>query len=100
MIKYHPGSYSKQARELADDIIKSVNNGGRCIEEAEQFFQTSYRCDLIRYRMVKRFRRALRNGKIHETPESVKNWEEYKEKFHITNERIATVRKLFPTKSK
>ena len=100
MIKYRPDSYSKQARELADDIIKSVNNGGRCIEEAERFFQTSYRCDLIRYRMVKRFRRALRNGKIHETLESVQNWKEYKEEYHVTNEQIAIVRKLYPTKAK
>lgn len=57
--KYHPSSWSKQAREFADLIL----------EQGEYVWGSwaianSYRPKLIRYRAAKRFGRALRKKNI------------------------------------
>lgn len=81
MAVYHVESWSEQAREMSNIVINHVNSGTWCIEQAFRFFRVSYRPRLIRHRAARRFRRYVRAGKVHETPESVVKWKEYKEKY-------------------
>ena len=66
MKTWHPESWSKQARNMSNDIIESINVGYETIEGAISFFSRSYRAPLIRYRAAKRFGRKVREGKVHE----------------------------------
>ena len=66
MKTWHPESWSKQARNMSNGIIESVNIGYETIEGAIGFFSRSYRAPLIRYRAAKRFGRQVREGKVHE----------------------------------
>lgn len=75
---YHAKSYSKQAREMSDAAMENVNCGVWCIEQAFRFFALSYRHNLIKDRALNRFRRYLKNGKIHESSEAVVRWNNYK----------------------
>lgn len=76
---YHAKSYSAYARELCDRAIDNVNCGAWCVEQAVRFFILSYRCSCVRLRALNRFKRYLKNGKIHEHPESILAWNKYKE---------------------
>lgn len=71
MRNYHPESWSHQARRMSYNEIISVEQGWSTIQEAINFFSTSYRHPLIRARAAKHFGRMLRVGKVHE------NLEEY-----------------------
>lgn len=66
MKTWHPESWSKQARNMSNDMIESINVGYETIEGAINFFSRSYRAPLIRYRAAKRFGRKVREGKVHE----------------------------------
>lgn len=63
MKTWHPDSWSKQARELADTIYSQYLDGSRSLEDAENFFSNSYRNPLERRRAAKRFGRLLRKNK-------------------------------------
>jgi hypothetical protein len=71
MYTWHPESWSKQARNMSNNEIWSVNNGWTTIEGAIRFFSNSYRAPIIRQRAAKRFGRYVRAGKVKN------NWEEY-----------------------
>lgn len=75
---YHAKSYSKQARDMSNQVMEHVNRGAWCIEQAFRFFTLSYRHVLIKDRALNRFRRYLKNGKIHESSEAVIRWNNYK----------------------
>ena len=66
MKTWHPESWSKQARNMSNDIIESINVGYETIEGAINFFSRSYRAPIIRYRAAKHFGRKVREGKVHE----------------------------------
>lgn len=57
---YHPDSYSKQARKLADNFLQWED-----LDDALKCLCNSYRCPMIRYRAIKRFVRKRKkiNGK-------------------------------------
>ena len=55
MRNWHPKSWSKQARELADRQVEYVVYGNKTIKEVLHFFSISYRADIIKYRAEKRF---------------------------------------------
>lgn len=80
---YHAESYSTQARELCDRAIGNVNSGTWCYEQAIRFFSLSYRCALIRFRALNRFKRYVKAGKIHEHAESVIAWDNYKKERNL-----------------
>lgn len=65
MRTWHPDSWSKQARELADRIYNQLGEGEDkySLKEAENFFSNSYRHPLIRQRAAKRFGRLIRRNK-------------------------------------
>lgn len=79
MKNYHPKSWSQQARELGERAILNVNRGSWSIDRAIYFLRNSYRHSRIRYRAAVRFRRALLNGRIHEHPSSIQQWNQLKE---------------------
>lgn len=81
MKNYRPKSWSQQARELGERAIQNVNVGAWSIDRAIHFFKNSYRHSRIRYRAVKRFRRAILRGKIYEHPSSIQKWEEFKKEW-------------------
>ena len=83
MKNYHPKSWSQQARELGERVILNVNLGSWSIDRAIHFFRTSYRHPRIRYRAVARFRRALLNGRLHEHPSLIQQWNQFKEEWGI-----------------
>ena len=83
MKQYRPESWSAQARELSNRIAENVNCGAWCLEEAHRFWGLSYRHPRIVHRAAKRFGRLLREGKIHESPQSVVEWQKYKEEYNI-----------------
>lgn len=83
MKNYHPKSWLQQARELGDKAILNVNSGSWSIDRAIYFFRNSYRHLRIRYRAAKRFRRAFLNGRIHEHPLSIQQWNQFKEEWSI-----------------
>ena len=76
MRTWRPESWSQQARNMSDGVIRNVNNGYWSIDEAVRFFQVSYRHPLIRMRAAKRFGYYLKHGKIHESAEAVMNFKE------------------------
>lgn len=53
---YHPKSWSKQARELADRFLSWDD-----LDAAYEGLRNSYRCDMIRLRALKRFGRIRRH---------------------------------------
>lgn len=63
---YHPESWSKQARALANAQVVSVELGYCTIKEVRDWFRKSYRHPLIVNRAAKRFGRLVRSGKVHE----------------------------------
>lgn len=81
--QYHPASYSAQARELSDRFIENVNSGYYCIEQVIRFFQMGNlhkknHWNLIEWRALKRFLRAVRMGKVKEDIQAKWYWENYK----------------------
>ena len=60
MKNWHPKSWSKQARELADRQVEYVVYGDKTIKEVLHFFSISYRADIIKYRAEKRFVRKIK----------------------------------------
>ena len=80
MRTYHPDSWSRQARDMSNWKIWSVNHGWDTIEGAVRFFGTSYRHPLIRNRAAKHFGRQVRARKVHD------NLEEYYK--HFPDERM------------
>lgn len=60
MKQYRPRSWSQQARTKADKIVIAVERGWDTLPEAIDFFRTSYRAPIIRYRAAKRFGRIAR----------------------------------------
>lgn len=83
---YHPDSWSKQARRMCDRIIDYINNGYWCIEQAHRYFLVSSINPIIVSRARVRFGRKMREGKIHETTESITNYEKYKKRWNIIAE--------------
>ena len=76
MKNYHSESWSQQARSMSNMIINHINQGSWPIERGIAFCRGSYRHFLIRYRAAKRLGCMVRNGKVHENPESIINWRE------------------------
>lgn len=64
-------------------VAYHVNCGAWCFEQAHRFFVLSYRHPRIVGRAAKKFGRMVRAGKVHESPQSVVNWAEYKKKYDI-----------------
>lgn len=52
---YHPDSWSKQARELADSFLHWENK-----EEAIECLKNSYRASIIVHRAIKSFKRRCK----------------------------------------
>ena len=94
MRAYHPKSWSQQAREMGDNVIANVNSGMWCFEQASRFFFLSLKHPLVKQRAAARFHRAVKNGKVHELPSAVANWEEYK-KVHEVKEVEALIQTWF-----
>ena len=63
MKTWHPDSWSKQARELANTIYIQYIEGSRSLEDSVNFFSNSYRSPLERRRAAKRFGRLRRRNK-------------------------------------
>lgn len=80
---YHAKSYSKQARELSNIVINNINSGYWCIEQAFRIFYLSYRHPIVRFRALNRFKRYVREGKVHEKSTAIKNWQLYKNNYSI-----------------
>lgn len=74
-------SWSEQARMMGDRMIGYVNGGSMCIEEVECFFKKSYRHPRIIMRAAKRFGRAVRAGKVHQSYVALESWDRYKEEY-------------------
>lgn len=86
--QYHPASYSVQARELSDRFIENVNSGHYCIEQVIRFFQMGNlhkknHWNLIEWRALKRFLRAVHMGKAKENTQAKWYWENYKKQTHL-----------------
>lgn len=63
MKKYRPKSWSEQAREMANEQIRSTLETSNPVWSL-RFFSNSYRADIIRHRAAKRFGRAMRKAGI------------------------------------
>ena len=83
MRAWRPRSWSQQARAMSDRMIGYVNSGSMCIEQVECFFNKSYRHPRIVLRAAKRFGRAVRTGKVHQSYVALESWCQYKEKYNI-----------------
>ena len=83
MRAWRPWSWSEQARAMGDRTIGYVNDGSMCIEQVERFFRNSYRHPRIVLRAAKRFGRAVRAGKVHQSYVALESWSQYKEKYNI-----------------
>ena len=68
---------------MGDRMIGYVNGGSMCIEQVERFFHNSYRHPRIVMRAAKRFGRAVRQGKVHQSYVALEAWGQYKEKFGV-----------------
>lgn len=81
--QYNPEPYSVQARVLGDHFIEGVNGGYYCIEQVIRFFQMGNlhkknHWNLIEWRALKRFLRAVHTGKAKENTQAKWYWENYK----------------------
>lgn len=83
MRAWRPRSWSQQARAMGDRMIEYVNGGSMCIEQVQCFFNKSYRHPRIVLRAAKRFGRAVRAGKVHQSYVALESWGQYKEKYNI-----------------
>lgn len=62
MVRYKPDGWSVQAREMADEMMKSVQLGYANKAEVLWFFRNSYRPQIIRFRAAKRFGRNYKKN--------------------------------------
>lgn len=81
MRAWRPKSWSAQARKMGDRMIGYVNDGVWCIEQVEHFFHISYRHPRIVMRAAKRFGRAVRAGKVHQSYVALEEWGRRKEQY-------------------
>lgn len=83
MKTWRPESWSMQAREMAENQIKQINDGSKSIAAALYFLNMSYRHSRIRIRAAKRLHRAIYHE--HRVRETFMAFETWRHQEHNTN---------------